>query len=133
MHKLLLAAALIFGFSAYASAHEAEPAHYHAGKTQLFQGLVCKNRESAIHIYNAWMADGITAAKTVFRDYMLASECNKLFGKLAYFHERLMSSIALGFNGEQLNVLVFRISPVRQGLPVVDMMDFLVTWEAVRD
>ncbi len=128
MNKLLTLAAAI-GMAAIiggpAVAHDAEPLHYHAGETQPFQGLVCREQESAMHIFNTLMEVGIDKSKDVFMVYKNADECKFLTGYFAYFIERIISSIAPYFNGDLKNVLVFSISPNELGTTV----DYLVTWE----
>ncbi len=131
MFKFLTLAAAI-GMAAFiaapAVAHDAEPAHYHVGEVQAFQGLVCREQASAIHIFNTWMEVDIDAAKQVFIVYQNAEECKFLTGYNALFISQIISSIAAGFDGELDHVLVFSISP-SVGSAVVD---FLVTWENVR-
>ncbi len=127
---LTLAAAIAMAafIAAPAVAHDAKPAHYHVGEVQAFQGLVCREQESAMHIFNTWMEVDVFAAKQVFIVYQNAEECKFLTGYDALFIEKIISAIALGFDGELDNVLVFSISP-SVGSAVVD---FLVTWENVR-
>ncbi len=130
--KLLLAAAIAMAaatFSAPALAHDAKPLHYHAGEVQQFQGLVCRSQESAMHIFNTWMEVDVDAAKQVFQVYQSADECTLLRGYNALFIEKIISSIAVNFDGELDNVLVFSISPFIGS----DTIDFLVTWEDVRE
>ncbi len=126
--KLLLAMLVAFAFGGLAVAHNADPAHYHVGEVQPFQGLVCREQESAMHIFNTWMEVDVNAAKQVFIVYQNADECKFLVGYTALFIEKIISSIATGFDGELDNVLVFSISP-SVGSPTID---FLVTWEDVR-
>ncbi len=128
--SLTLAAAIAMAafIATPAVAHDAEPAHYHVGEVQPFQGLVCREQESAMHIFNTWMEVDIDAARQVFIVYQNAEECKFLTGYNALFIEKIISSIAKGFDGELDNVLVFSISP-SVGSAVVD---FLVTWENVR-
>ncbi len=128
--SLTLAAAIAMAafIAAPAVAHDAKPAHYHVGEIQAFQGLVCREQASAMHIFNTWMEVDIDAARQVFLVYQDAEECKYLTEYNAFFIEKIISSIALGFDGELDNVLVFSISP-SVGSTVVD---FLVTWENVR-
>ncbi len=129
---LVLAAAIAMAavtFGGPAVAHDAFPAHYHVGEVQSFQGLVCRSQESAMHIFNTWMEADIDAAKQVFLVYKNADECRYSTGFTALFVEKIISSIATGFDGELDNVLVFSISPnVRSAV-----VDFLVTWEDARE
>ncbi len=127
--SLTLAAAIAMAafIGGPAVAHNTKPAHYHVGEVQAFQGLVCRSQASAMHIFNAWMEVDIEAAKRVFLVYQGAEECKFLTGYYALFIEKIISSIALGFDGELDNVLVFSISPsVGRGV-----VDYLVTWENV--
>ncbi len=128
--SLTLAAAIAMAafIATPAVAHDTEPAHYHVGEVQPFQGLVCREQESAMHIFNTWMEVDIDAAQLVFIVYQNAEECKFLTGYYALFIEKIISSIAAGFDGEPDHVLVFSISP-SVGSAVVD---FLVTWENVR-
>ncbi len=125
----LAAAMLVAAFSAApAVADNADPAHYHVGEVQPFKGLVCGSQVSAMHIFNTWMEVDVFAAKRVFIVYQNAEECKFLTGYNALFIEKIISSIAAGFDGELDHVLVFSISP-SVGSAIVD---FLVTWENVR-
>ncbi len=120
---VLLVTAVTFGGPAVA--HDADPAHYHAGETQPFYGLVCRSRESAMYIFNTWMEVGIDKSEDVFLVYRSADECKFLTRYFAYFIEKIISSIAPYFNGDLKNVIVFSISPNELGTTV----DYLVTWE----
>ncbi len=128
MNKLLSLAAAI-GMAAFiggpAVAHDAEPAHYHVGEVQPFQGLVCRSRESVMHIFNTWMEVGIERSQEVFEVYQNADECKFFTRYSAYFIEKIISSIAPYFNGNLKNVLVFSISPTEGS----ETVDNLVTWE----
>ncbi len=128
--SLTLAAALYMAafIAAPAVAHDADPAHYHVGEIQPFEGLVCGSKVSAMHIFNTWMEVDVFAAKRVFIVYQNAEECKFLTGYNALFIEKIISSIAAGFDGEPDHVLVFSISP-SVGSAVVE---FLVTWKNVR-
>ncbi len=129
MNKLLTLAAAIgmaaITFGGPAVAHDNEPAHYHVGEVQPFQGLVCREQASAMHIFNTWMEVGIEKSQVVFKVYQNAEECKFLTGYNAYFIEKIISSIAPYFTGKLKNVLVFSISP-GEGSKTVD---YLVTWE----
>ena len=126
--KFLLAfilAGAVGTMTSFALAHDTPTLHYHVGEVQQFQGLMCKDQEPAMHIFNTWMEDGVEKAREVFLVYRNAGECKFLVGPIAYFIEEIISSEAPYYDGAIKNVLVFSVSPVGRR----DMVDFLVTWE----
>lgn len=126
---LSIVLATTFSGSISALAHVVEPIHYHVGKVQPFQGLVCKSQESAMHIFNTWTEKNINSAKRIFLVYDGVNECKHLVGYSAYFVEKLTSSIAAGFDGKLDNIIVFSISPSKDS----ETVDFLVTWENYKE
>ena len=121
-----LVVAGIIGFSStIVLTHNTPPLHYHVGEVQPFQGLVCKDQEPAMHIFNTWIEDGVVKSREVFLVYRNAGECKFLVGPTAYFIEKIISSEAPYYDGTMKNVLVFSVSPVGRR----DLVDFLVTWE----
>jgi len=124
---ITLAAVVGIGWGVTAFSHEVEPAHYHVGKTQPFQGLVCRSQESAMHIFNTWIEKNIDAAKLVFQVYASGDECKYLVGYDAYFIEKIIGSRADNFDGELDKVIVFAISPNEES----EVVDYLLTWENI--
>ncbi len=118
---LALAVASVMSFSSA----WADGTKYHAGETQDFTGLVCRSEGPARHIFDVWMEAGVDTAKEVFNLYKSANQCKFFERAEAYFIERITSGEALNFNGKDVNVIVFSVSPGEMAPEV----DFLVTWE----
>lgn len=127
MMKWLLVAAVVMAVYQPTGAHDTERLHYHVGERQPFQGLICKEREPAMHIFNTWLEVDMDAAQAVFVKYQAANKCRFLNAHYAYFYEKIISAIAFNRKGKEQNIIVFRVSPTKDHPSI----DYLVTWENV--